>query len=225
MAYASSIIALGDKPSHATDPDGKCYVQASAQIAGPEPVNVLLRAHDGSVAAKALSERDAGNRLIVSGELGLQQPDGDLPIITTAVLCDAAEGQYLNEVVIVGRVGNDAKEAASGKSTRRSLAVNRYSRAGDDDPVEITDWYLCRAFGFIKKRLEAVDKGSLVEVAGFLSQMTSQEGGLYCEVKLRYLRLHRASKGGGNVAAGTNAVGYDSESLQGQPDACPSDWS
>lgn len=226
MAYASSIITLSEKPARLADPDGKSYIQSLAQVAGPEPVKIILRAHDGSVAAKALADRSANDRLIVSGELSLQQPAGDVPIITSAVLCSASEDQYLNEVVIVGRVGNDAREAASGKSTRRSIAVNRYFRAPDaTEPTEVTDWYLCRAFGFIKERLEAVDRGSLVEVNGFLSQMTSEKGDLYCEVKTRFLRVHRASRGGGNPAAGTAAVGYDRESLQGEPDACPADWS
>lgn len=226
MSYASSIITLSDTPAPATA-DGKDFLQAHATVRGSEPVNILLRAHANSVAAKALAEKAAGDHLVASGELALDQPDGDLPIITAAVLCNAVDDQYLNEVVIVGRIGSDAKEAESGKSTRRSVAVNRYLRNDDPtatEPVEITDWFPIRAYGFVKDRLESIDKGALVEVNGCFVQMTSATGSPYCEVKARYLRVHRGSKGAANPAAGTSAAGYDHESFQGQPDEMPTNW-
>lgn len=226
MSYASSIIALSEKPE-TRSADGKDYVQAAAVICGQDPVSVLLRAYAGSVAAKALAERNTNDRLIVSGEASLQQPDGDLPIVTTSVVSSATDDQYLNEVVIVGRIGSEAKDAESGKSTRRSVAVNRFFRNPDptiEEPVEVTDWFSIRAFGFTKDRLSAADVGALVEINGCFTQMTNADGKPYVEVKARLVRVHRGSKGGSNPAAGTSAVGYDHESFQGQPDDCPVNW-
>ena len=226
MSYASSIITLSADPAPATT-DGRDYFQALAVIRGQEPVNVLLRTHANRVAAKALAGKQHGDHLVVSGELALEQPDNDLPIITAAVVCNATDDQYLNEVVIVGRVGSDPKEAESGKSTRRSVAINRYVRSEDPDatePVEITDWYQIRAYGFVKDRLEAADKGALIEINGCFVQMSSAKGDAYCEVKARMVRVHRGSKGAGNPAAGTSAAGYDHDSFQGEPDDMPANW-
>jgi hypothetical protein len=226
MSYASSIVALSEKVS-AFSAEGKDYLQAAAAICGQEPVTILLRAYADSVAAKALAERNPGDRLIVSGEASLQQPDGDVPIITASVVSSAFDDQYLNEVVIVGRIGSDAKDAESGKSTRRSVAVNRFYRSPDpaaQEPIEVTDWFSIRAFGFTKDRLTAADVGALVEINGCFTQMTNAEGRPYSEVKARLVRVHRGSKGGSNPAAGPSAVGYDHESFQGQPDECPINW-
>ena len=225
MSYASSIVALNEKPAVRSF-DGKDYLTASAVICGQEPVSVLLRAYADSVAAKALAEKDAGDRLIASGETSLVQPDGDVPIITTSVISPAGDDQYLNEVVIVGRIGSTAKDAESGKSTRRSVAVNRFFRSPDPEatePVEVTDWFSIRAFGFTKDRLSAADVGALVEINGCFMQMTSADGTPYVEVKARFVRVHRGSKSS-NPAAGTSAVGYSHESFQGEPDDLPTVW-
>lgn len=225
MSYATAVITLSADPAP-LEADGRAYLAATATVRGPEPVNLLVRAYENSAAHKALADKRSGDSVIASGEIALDQPDGDMPILTTAMLCNASEDQYLNEVVIVGRIGGDPKEADSGKSTRRSVAVNRYVRSvvEDEPPVEITDWYPVRAFGYVKKRLEEADKGALVEINGFFSQMTNAKGNPYCEVKARSFKLHRGSKGAGNVAAGTSAVGYDLETLQGSPDDMPTKW-
>lgn len=224
MSYASAIITLNADPAP-LEADGRSYLAATSVIRGPEPINLLLRTYDGSVAAKAFAEKRSGDHLVVSGEVSLEKPDNDLPIITAAMICNAVEDQYLNEVVIVGRIGGDPKEADSGKSVSRSVAVNRYlPTGGDSDPIEVTDWYPVRAFGYVKGRLESADKGALVEINGFLSQMTNAKGSSYCEVKARSMRVHRGSKGAGNPAAGTSAVGYDMESLQGDPNDMPKAW-
>ena len=226
MSYASSIVALSEKPEVQAI-DGKSYLQAAGVICGQDSVSVLLRAYADSVAAKALAEKTSGDRLIVSGEASLHQPDNDLPIIVASVLSNASDDQYLNEVVIVGRLGTEAKDAESGKSTRRSVAVNRFFRSPDPavtEPVEVTDWFSIRAYGFTKDRLAGADVGALVEINGCFTQMTNATGKPYVEVKARMVRVHRGSKGGSNPAAGTSAVGYDHESFQGQPDECPAAW-
>jgi single-stranded DNA-binding protein len=134
------------------------------------------------------------------------------------VICDAHSDQYLNEVVVVGRIGGDVRLAESGKSACRSIAVNRYRKDPDSaEPIEETDWYPIRGFGLNKDKLERCSKGALVQVAGVFSQMTSAKDEAYCEIRARSIRVHRAGSGG-NPAAGTTAVGYDQESFMGSTD-------
>lgn len=224
MSYATAVITLSADPAP-LEVDGRAYLAATATVRGPEPVNLLVRAYENSAAHKALADKRSGDSVIASGEIALDQPDGDMPILTTAMLCNASEDQYLNEVVIVGRIGGDPKEADSGKSTRRSVAVSRYVRpTADDEPSEVTDWYPVRAYGYIKTRLEGADKGALVEINGCFVQMANTAGNPYCEVKARSLRVHRGSKGAGNPAAGTSASGYDHDSFKGSPDDMPTKW-
>lgn len=223
VSYASVIVTLDDQPVPMVV-DGKEFIGARASIPGAQPVNLSIRTRATSAAAKALQAKDAGTRIIASGDVALN-PEGTEPVITAFVICDAHPDQYLNEVVIVGRIGGSSRVAESGKSTKRSIAVNRYSKAADsDEPVEHTDWYGVRAFGFTKDRLEAADKGALVQVAGTFDQLTNAKQQAFCEIKARSLRIHKGRKGGApNPASGTAAAGYDQESFMGSDDI-PADW-
>lgn len=225
MAYASAIVRLTEAPAPAVAA-GKEVLSAPAVIAGDAPVNLTLRAFAGSAAAKTLEGQPAEGHLIASGNIQLDE-DGNLPIIEALTICPATDEQYLNEVVIVGRVGSEPKPADSGKSVRRSVAANRYSRpkTEDEKPVEHTDWYGVRAYGFNKDKLEKIEIGSLVEITGSLAGMTNAKGEPYCEVKARTVKTHK-SKGSGsyNPAAGTKAAGYAHEDFMGSADDIDGNW-
>lgn len=225
MGYASSVVDLASKPTPVNH-DGKDYLESIAAISGEPKVNIIVRTYAGSVAAKAFADKDSGDRLLVSGDICLEQPDGNVPILTASVIATGYADQYLNEVVIIGNLGSAARDSGSGKSIKRSVACNRHIRNPDpeqDKPIEVTDWFGIRAYGFNKTRLESLDKGSLVEVTGSLEQMINAKGEPFCELKARSIKVHRAGKGL-NPAAGTSAVGYDQESFQGSPDPFPSNW-
>ena len=226
VSYASVIVALADQPV-AIVADGKEFLSAAASIQGSQPVKVSIRARATSSAAKALQAKATGDLLIASGDISLA-PDDGVPVITATVVCDAHADQYLNEVVIVGRIGSDSRLAESGKSVKRSVAVNRYLKASDsDEPVEVTDWYGVRAFGFTKQKLEAASKGSLVQVTGVFDQLTNAKQEAFCEIKARSIRVHKGRRTGGgkDPAEGTTAAGYDQESFLGEADDIASNWS
>lgn len=199
--------------------NGKEILEATAQTVHSDPVSVAVRVIAGSNVASAFATKTKDQLLIISGDLILDE--NQVPVLYTRVICDAHPDQYLNEVMIVGRIAGEAKVTESGKSASRSLAVNRYV-----DGKEITDWFKIRGFGYWRDRLEAVPKGALVSVAGFLDQRSNRDGGTYCEVKCRALRLHSKSKSGGtaNPAQGTTAAGYSSEDFSGESESMPFNW-
>lgn len=225
MSYASLIVALADQPTKQSF-DGKELICAHAAIQGSQPVNIAVQAIPGTAPGDALLSKQQGALLITSGAVSLID-DGNTPLITASVVCDGHPDQYLNEVVVVGRIGGDVRMAESGKSACRSIAVNRYRKSPDsDEPVEETDWYPIRGFGLNRDKLERAAKGSLVEVTGIFSQMTSAKDEPYCEIRARNIRIHRSGGGGGNPAAGTTATGYDQVAFMGEPDdiGLGNDW-
>jgi len=224
MSYASLIVALQDQPAKQTL-DGRELICARAAIQGSQTVDIALQAIPGTASGDALLTKQQGALLIASGAVSLID-DGNTPLITTSVICDAHPDQDLNEVVVVGRIGGDVRLAESGKSACRSIACNRYRKPSDsDEPIEETDWYPIRGFGLNKDKLERASKGALVQIAGVFSQMTSAKDESYCEIRARNIRIHRAGTGG-NPAAGTTAAGYDQESFMGSDDVVgtTNDW-
>lgn len=230
VSFAAAVVVLKDDPTQHTD-NGREFVTAAAEIPSSQrPIPVLVRAYGDSAAANALLERKSGARLLVSGDVALSKSDEaadpdrkepEQPIITATVVCPGYDDQYLCEVSIVGRVGSEPREAD--KSTKRSVAINRYLPNPDGgDPIEITDWYGCRAFGKTRERFSRVDIGALVQVSGSFSQMTSASGSPYVELKIRSLRVHKG-RGNSNPAGGTAAVGYDQASFEGGNDI-HNDW-
>jgi single-stranded DNA-binding protein len=220
VSYATLVVSLADAPK-AVLVNGKEMLEAAATTANADPANLTIRVIAGSTVASAFSTKQQNQRLIASGDLILDENLG--PIVYARVICDGHEDQFLNEVTIVGRVAGEARVAESGKSCSRSLAVNRFE-AGK----EVTDWFKVRGFGHWKDRLESVPKGALVSVAGFLDQRTNRDGGTYCELKARSLRVHARSKGAGtNPAQGTTAAGYSAEDFSGENEAenMPFNWS
>ncbi len=217
VSTATFIVALAAAPAASTI-GGKEFLEVYATTPAKEPLNLLVRTAAVSNPAKGLIGKQAGERLIVSGDLTLSL-DGDTPELYARVVCDASPEQYLNEVTIVGRVANEAKVTESAKSCSRSVAVNRYSAN-----KEITDWFIVRGYGHAMERISQTPKGSLVSVSGCLEQRTNREGNPYCELKVRQFQVHNRTKGQANPAAGTSAQGYAHEDFTGAIDAMPLDW-
>lgn len=229
MSYLSAVVTID---SIATSPDllpgdtGKRYLHHHGFIPSQEPVAIVLELKPDGEVAKAITEP---GHYLIAGELRKQQvtkengeKGGEFPVVRVFVASPAAEGQFLNEVSIVGRIGGEAREASSGKSSRVGVAVNRYRQvAGQDKPEELTDWFTCRGFGYTKEKLEKVGKGALVELQGCLSQLENKDGEPYFEVRLRSLRSH--GKGSGGSARGVApaaesegaVAGYSEESFAG----------
>jgi single-stranded DNA-binding protein len=223
MAQAALIAALESTFSPGTRDDKEVLI-AEAAIPGEQPVSLRILAPADGSAVKLLQPAAAGDRFILSGPLRLEE-DGSLPAVTALVACPATTEQFLNEVLFVGRIGSPARDAESGKSTKRSIAVNRYRR----DPAtgefeELTDWFGTRAFGFTKDKLTKLEVGSLVEVSGILSQLTNASGAPYCEVKARSVAVHKGRGKGSNPAKGTQAAGYSASEFEGSADDIPGDW-
>jgi single-stranded DNA-binding protein len=224
MSYATATVTLTGALTSGLD-NGKESFSVAAEVPGDPAVRIQLWVPASASALKQLQETKPGDRLIASGPLSLIE-DGNLPRITALVVCPASPDQYLSEAVIVGRIGSDAKVAESGKSAKRSVAVNRYRRNPEtDETIEETDWFAVRAFGFNMQKLERLAKGSLVQVAGTLSQMTSSKGEAYPELKARSITTHKGRKGGqGDPSKGTKASGYDSEAFMGDAADISLDW-
>lgn len=223
MASAALIISLETPFSPATR-DGKEFLLAESVIPVEQPVKVRVLVQADSASAGVVGGMAVGDRAIVSGPLRLED-DGSLPVITALVACPATKEQFLNEVLFVGRIGSEPRDAESGKSTKRSIAVNRYRRNPESDEVEeITDWFGTRAFGYTKDKLAGIKTGSLVEVTGILNQLTNASGAPYCEVKARSIHVHKGRKGSSDLAKGTQAAGYSAADFEGSPDDIKDDW-
>lgn len=223
VATAALIVSLESAFAPAVR-DGKEVLLADSVIPGEQPVKVRVLAPSGASAAKLLQEKAPGDRVIISGPLRLEE-DGALPAVTALVACPATEEQFLNEVLFVGRVGGEPRDAESGKSTKRSIAVNRYRRKPDSDETEeLTDWIGTRAFGYTKTKLAGLKVGSLVEVNGILVQLTNAKNEPFCEVKARSIAVHKSKRGNSNAARGTMAVGYTDTEFEGSPEDINSDW-
>lgn len=217
MSTATFIVALAAAPAACTI-NGREVLEVYVTTPTRDPLQLLVRTAAASNPAKGLIGKQAGDRLIVSGDLTLS-PDGDTPELYARVVCDATAEQYLNEVMLVGRVASDAKVTDSAKSCSRSVAVNRYVK-----DQEITDWFILRGYGYAMERLSQAPKGALVSVSGCLEQRTNRDGKPYCELKVRDFRVHNRPKGTANPAAGTSAQGYAHEDFASAT-AMPLDWS
>jgi len=219
VSYATLVVSLVTAPA-ATTANGKEILEAAAQTVHAEPASLAVRTIVGSNVANALLTKTEKQLLITSGDLILSEEQ--TPVLYARMICDAHPDQFINEVTLVGRVAGEARVAESGKSASRSLAVNRFV-----DGKELTDWYKIRGFGYWKDRLEAVPKGTLCSVSGFLDQRTNKEGNPYTEIKARALRVHSRPKGGSaasNPAQGTTAAGYAAEDFSGEAESMPFNW-
>jgi hypothetical protein len=216
VSYCTIVVALAAPPVQAVA-DGKEVLEAYATTTSSEPVSLLVRVRVGSNPAKVFATKTKGDRLIVTGDLVLSD-DGNEAILYARVTCNATEEQFLNEVLVVGRLSSTAKVTESAKSCSRSVAVNRRVNGND-----LTDWYRVRGYGYSMEKLKEMPKGALVSVSGTLEQRTNRQGDPYLEIKARNLRVHSKPKSGPDLAAGTTATGYSHADFTGESDM-PHDW-
>ena len=220
MANATFVVSVGAAPT-ATTTDGVESLELIAQVPDPnDPVNLVVRVKAGSRQAELLQTKTAGDLLILSGLLFLEDSQ---PVITPQVICPATDQQYLNEVVLVGNLAKPGRETE--QTVLRSLGQSRpVMKNGTWE--ELTDWFLIRGYASknggtsIKDRLNDAAKGSLVEVTGTLSQRTSKSNETYVEVKARKFRVHKRGGNGQspNPAAGKNVVGYEADAFTSDDD-------
>lgn len=220
MAYASLTLRLG-APAVPTVFEGIEIIEAAAQTTTGEPAPVILRARSGAAVSKALAERQTDDLVIVNGDLALDQ-EGGIAVLNLRTLCVAYPDQFLNDVVLVGRLSGNFKVAE--KSVSTSLATDRFVNR---EPV--TDWFRIRFYGGQADRLQTVPKGSLLTCCGMLDSRTNKEGNPYPEIKGRTFRVIRKGKGSSagtpNPAAGTAAVGYDQADFeQDDENSFPMNW-
>lgn len=217
MSFFTAVVQLNETPTKTLDSNtGKEVVRAQAQIVGKEPVPITVQSLAGTATGEGMAAKNNQDLLLVNGEMVLGEEN---PVVLAMVLCDATPNQYLNEVVVVGNLGGEAKESESAKSCSRSVAMNRRRRVpGKEEAEELTDWYKIRGYGFSKDKLVEAPKGSLVGVSGCLESRQNKEGKPYYEVKCRTIKVYRrgGASGGSNPAVGTSAVGYSHDDFVGQ---------
>ena len=218
MSTATLVVALAAQPVDTTAAD-KQVLEVFAQTNGKDQVSVLLRCGSTSSAADGLKSKQAGDHLIVSGDITLEE---NQPVVFLRSFCEVPPDVYVNEVTVVGRLAGEAKVADSNKSARRSIAVSRWSNG-----EEITDWFTIRGYGYQMDKLLSAPKGSLVAITGSFEQRTNRDGDPYAELKGRNIRVYERGKGDStarNMAAGTKAVGYDHKDFESSLDVMPGDW-
>lgn len=206
MSRATLVCTLDEQP-HIISIADVPYAWAAARIPSNEPITVNLFSAQETAAGQWLMDKAPGATLLVSGALSLD-PDSGVPQLYVQVACIATPEQFINELVLVGRLSGDVREAP--KSISRSLAVNGFNRSTREP---FTEWYTFRGFGGLKERLAGATKGSLCSVAGSLQQRENRESKTYYEVTARSFQVHRkgGSSGSGNYSsapAGKDAVGY-----------------
>lgn len=222
MSFATLVVVLDQSPAT----NGLGDVQVPATLPATEPTAIQLRAAKSRPTAEHLLTFKAGDRLLVSGELGLAD-DGNTPILWVHVLCVATAEQYLNEVMLIGRLTGAIRDSGTGKSACRTLVTNSYVAKGPDgEGEEISTYYQIRGFGRRRDRLLQAPKGQALCVLGTLCALTNKKGERYCEVRIRSMRvLSRGTSSSGGVQqapAGANASGYDSAAYTDEP--MPAYW-
>lgn len=219
MAYATLTLQLGAPATPAVF-EGYEIIEAVAQTNTPNPSPVILRVKSGSGASKRLADCAANDLIIANGDLALDPTDGT-PFVYLRTLCGSQTDQFINDVIVVGRLSGNFKIAE--KSVSTSVASERYANR-----ESITDWIRVRYYGGAADRLQTVPKGSLLSCCGMLESRTNKEGKPYPEVKGRNFRVILKGKGGSSVpnpAAGTSAAGYDHADFEQDDDnAFPANW-
>ena len=219
LAYCTIAVALAAAPTRSVA-YGKEVWECYAETISPEPAQLLLRVSNGTKKGTLFATKKNGDRLIISGDLILNDPT-NATVLYGQMFCDAHDGQFVNEVIVVGRLSKEAKVSDTQKSAARSVAVNRYN-----DGEELTDWFRLRGYGFSMDKLVGAPKGSLVSAHGCLEQKANREGNPYMEIKCRSVRVHSKGKAvAPNPAQGTSATGYDQEDFESSNNDMPFDWS
>ena len=220
LAKCTLAVTLAATPAQ-TVINGREMYECYAETISPEPAQLLLCMNAGKKIGTLFAAKNTGDRLIVSGDLTLNTKD-NTTLVNVLSFCNAHDDQFINEVIVVGRLSKEAKVSDTNKSAARSLAVNRYN-----GKEEITDWFRLRGYSYAMERLVAAPKGSLVMAHGCLEQKNNRDGNPYVEIKCRTVKVHSKGKGGSpNPAQGTSAAGYDQEDFESSNDNdMPFDWS
>lgn len=221
MSFATITLITGSPPAQQPLPkEGLEVLETICSTPGDSPVPVILQIRAGSAGGDLLAGSTTGQVFIASGAIGLDE-GGDQAIVRGQSLVPATAEQFLNEVVLVGRLTREPIASESGKSARSTLAVSRYVQR-----EEVTDWWPIRAFGYSKDKLIETPKGSLVAVHGILDVRTNKDNKMYHELKVRTIRTFKRGgsngSGGHNPASASAATGYDHETFD---NTMPFDWS
>jgi hypothetical protein len=219
LSTAAITLVLKSPPSQGAF-DNVEVLNAFAQTPSEDPIDIQLRVRTNSPTADPFSKCKAGDRLLITGEMILEEKT-NLPIIFAKTLCPASQDQYINDVVIVGNLGKEGKVSGKGTSIRRALVVDRYVKPSPNTEVkQIADWYQLRGFQpWMMPKLEKIPKGSLCEITGMLWPMKTSEGLPYVEVRCRTIRVHKRSGSRQDPAKQTSASGYSTEDFSQPPDA------
>lgn len=218
MSTATLVVDLAAAPV-STTVDNIEMVEVYASIkSGDAILPVLVRASAASSAAKSLLNAKPNDTALLSGQLSLDD-SGNTPLIFAWAYCPATPEQYFNAISLVGRLSGENKLSDKGISCRRSVAVNRFFGG-----KEHTDWYKIRGYGKRMDQLHNLEKGSLVSVDGVFELRRNRDNDVYFEVKVRHCQPHgRGKSPGGDMAAGTQAAGFDHADFTGINDM-PLDW-
>lgn len=219
MSFATLVVVLDGSPQSIGSAGD---LQAQAHVPGDDPITIQLRASAQRPTHQRLSELHSGHRLLVSGELGLAS-DGNTPILWAHVLCDATTEQYINEVMLIGRLTGNIRDSGSGKSVCRTLVSNSFQVKGPDgEGEEISTYYQIRGFGRRRERLLQAPKGAALCVLGSLNALTNKTGERYCEVRVRIMRILSRTTKATSPSEATSAVGYDTAAYTDDP--MPAYW-
>lgn len=206
-------------------------MECMAQIPGSDPVDLVLRTKAGTKGADLLKQTKANDHILVSGALTLE---GDNTILMASVLCAATESQHFNEIILVGNLSKEGTASDSGKSLRRSMAVDKAKRNPDGQWETVTDWFMIRALQgkqngngtvTMMDRLANAATGSMVQVNGMLTQRLNRDKKPYIEVQVRKLKVHKRGNGGSrpDPGEGKKVAGYEPEAFH-QDDDMPANW-
>lgn len=206
-------------------------MECMAQIPGSEPVDLVLRAKAGTKGADLLKQTNPNDHLLVSGTITLEDTG---TVLMASVLCVATEAQHFNEIILVGNLSKEGTASDTGKSLRRSMAVDKPKRKPDGSWETETDWFMIRALQgknvsngtvTMMDRLANAAKGSMVQINGTLVQRLNKDKKAYVEVQARKLKVHKRGGGGArpDPAEGKKVAGYEPEAFH-EDDDMPANW-
>lgn len=229
MASATVLVSVGATPV-ANVADGIEVMECMAQIPGSDPVDLVLRARSGTKGADLLKQTNTNDHLLVSGVITLDEAG---TILTAGVICSATDQQFFNEIVLVGNLAREGTPSESGKSLRRSMAVDKVRRDPSGEFQTETDWFMVRANQgknpssgtTMMDRLGNAAKGSMVQINGMLIQRLNKQQKPYVEVLARKLKVHKRGGTGSrpDPAAGLKVAGYEPEAFH-EDDDMPANW-
>ena len=233
MAIVYSVVEVGAAPIQ-TVVNGVETLSLDVQIPLKEPIPLQLRSRITGSSAELLRKQQPSSRLFITGVITLEKVEKqDLAVVDVSVVAIAPPEMFLNEVIVVGNFGKAATVSDSGKSVRRSMAIDKLVR-NNGKTEKATDWFTVRAYKgkeeketSLMNRLEQAPNGSTIEITGVLTPRSNQEKtNTWVEVHARSLKVHKRNNGKPTpvpVEAAASVGGYDDEDFH-QNDDVPMDW-